>query len=260
VGVGVTALIHASGGTIAGNAFWSIMNVDLGRAFAERHSWPLVYDNDANLAALAERWRGHCVDSADFAVILAGERLGSGLVVGGTLLHGSRGAAGEMVFLDFTEGVGSAFGIAPLATQWGAEGVSRSLTPPGLLPGTLRQLSASNPDAVTAEMVFAAALAGDPAADRILDRIADRFARIIAALASMTNPETAVIAGAIAEASRALIPTIEKQLPLYTPVPPPRVFASALGSEIVSIGAIRTALDYTEQNALEIKLGDRALT
>ncbi len=70
----------------------------------------------------------------------------------------------------------------------------------------------------------------------------------------MTNPETVVIAGAVAEASQALIPTIEKQLPLYIPVPP-RVFASAPGSEIVSIGAIRTALDAKEQNALECKLG-----
>ena len=253
VGVGVAAPINALGRTVPGNDFWTIMNVDIGRAFGERYGWPVVVDNDANLAALAERWRGHCGGSDDFAVILAGERLGSGLVVGGRVLHGSQGAAGEMGYLSSTEGVGGAEGIAMLAVEWGAAEVHRAVAAADADPGILVRLSAGTPSAVTAEMVFEAANAGDAAALAILERLGERFARVIATLATLVNPEIVVLAGAIAEASQVLIPTIEQHLPLHTMVPP-TVFASGLGSEIVSIGAVRTALDYTEAHALELDL------
>lgn len=253
VGVGVAAPIDASGRTVPGNDFWTIMNVDIGCAFGDRYGWPVVVDNDANLAALAERWRGHCGGSEDFAVILAGERLGSGLVVGGRVLHGSQGAAGEMAYLGSTAGVGGAEGIAVLAVEWGAAEVHRAVAAAEADPGLLVRLSAGEPSAVTAEMVFEAAAAGDASALGILERIGERFARIIATLATLVNPEIVVIAGAIAEASRLLLPTIERHLPAHTMVPP-TVFTSGLGSEIVSIGAVRTALDYTEAHALELDL------
>ncbi|TFD88525.1 ROK family protein [Cryobacterium lactosi] len=253
VGVGVAAPVDALGRTVPGNEFWTIMNVDIGHAFGERYGWPVVVDNDANLAALAERWRGHCTGSEDFAVILAGERLGSGLVVGGRVLHGSQGAAGEMAYLASTEGVGGAEGIAMLAVEWGAAEVQRSVAASETDRGILVRLSGGLPSAVTAEMVFEAAKAGDAAALAILDRLGERFARVIATLSTLVNPEIVVLAGAIAEASRALIPTIEQHLPLHT-LMPPRIFASALGSEIVSIGAVRTALDHTEVHALDLSL------
>ena len=249
VGVGVAAPLDAEGRTVPGNVFWKVMNVDLARAFAERHGWPVVVDNDANLAALAERWRGHCGDSENFVVILAGERLGAGLVEGGRVLHGSRGAAGEMAFLDHVEGVGSAIGIAPLAREWGADEVRRAVSA-GAAPGILVDLSSSDPETVTAEMVFDAAHRDDPAAVAILERLGDRFARIVATLASLLNPEIVVIAGAVAQASQLIVATIQEQLPRYTVVPP-TILASDLGSEIVSIGAVRTALDYAEAHALD---------
>jgi predicted NBD/HSP70 family sugar kinase len=258
VGLGVAAPIDVRGRTVAGHEFWTMMNVDVGRAFSERHGWTVLVDNDANLAALAERWRGACAGSRDFAVILAGERLGSGLVVDGRVLHGSQGAAGEMDYLSLIEGVGGAHGIAPLALEWGAAEVRRAAVtrPAGGIaasPGSLFQLSKGEPSEVTAEMVFEAANAGDEMALAILHRIGERFARIIASLAILVNPEIVVIAGAIAEASRLLIPTIVEQLPLHTMVAP-RVFASTLGGEIVSIGAVRFALDYADANALDLKL------
>ena len=92
--------------------------------------WPnitgatVLTENDANLAALGERWRGAAQGVDDLAVLLAGERLGAGLLESGRLLHGSQGGAGEMAFLDRVEGVGNADGIALLARTWGAEAVS----------------------------------------------------------------------------------------------------------------------------------------
>jgi len=44
---------------------------------------------DANLAALAERWHGVAHGVEDIVLVLAGERLGAGIVVGGRLVRGA---------------------------------------------------------------------------------------------------------------------------------------------------------------------------
>ena len=102
--------------------FWSLFDVGLRTALQELHGWTVLLENDANLAALGERWRGSGAGVDDLVVLLAGERLGAGVLESGRLLHGRGGAAGEMGYLDLVEGVGSSDGIASLARQWSAAG------------------------------------------------------------------------------------------------------------------------------------------
>lgn len=59
-------------------------------------SAPVVVGNDCNLAALAERWRGAAQDADDVVYVLAGRRIGVGLLLGGRIHAGRRGAAGEI--------------------------------------------------------------------------------------------------------------------------------------------------------------------
>ena len=67
-----------------------MFDVGLRAALLERHGWPVLLENDANLAALGERWRGQARGVDDVAVLLASERFGAGLMESGRLLHGSR--------------------------------------------------------------------------------------------------------------------------------------------------------------------------
>ena len=69
---------------------------------------------------------------------------------GGRLLHGTRGGAGELAFLDLVEGVGDTYGIASLARTWAAEA----------LAGEPTALRAFGPGRADAGSVFAAAAAG----------------------------------------------------------------------------------------------------
>jgi len=101
--------------------------------------------------------------------------------------------------------------------------------------------------------VFEDAAAGDPAALAILDRLSERMARVIAAIASLINPEQVVIGGAVADSAGALVPGISAALPRFTATPP-RVTVSPLGDRIVTVGAIRHALDFVEAHALELEL------
>src|SRR3954467_787533 len=56
----------------------------------------VTIENDVNLAAVGERWRGVGRGVADFAVLSVGTGLGAGLVIDGELHRGRHGAAGEL--------------------------------------------------------------------------------------------------------------------------------------------------------------------
>ncbi|MGY2745376.1 ROK family protein [Pseudarthrobacter sp. O4] len=238
-GAGIAAPVDRDGNVLVNQHFWSLFDVGLRSAFKELHGWTVLLENDANLAALGERWRGSGTGVDDLVVLLAGERLGAGVMESGRLLHGRGGAAGEMGYLDMVEGVGSSDGIASLARQWSAAGGGPSA-------------GGTQGGAASARRVFEDARAGDPAALQILDRISERMARVIASIASLINPEQVVIGGAVAESAGALLPGINALLPRFTATPP-RVTVSPLGDAIVTMGAIRHALDYVEENALELE-------
>jgi predicted NBD/HSP70 family sugar kinase len=257
-GVGVAAPVDREGNILVDDEFWRRFDAGLTRRLTELHGWPVLLENDANLAALGEHWRGEARDVDDLVVLLAGERFGSGLMDSGRLLHGSRGGAGEMVYLKLVEGVGDTAGIARTAREQGAKAVADPNVKTTLR--TLAAEAAGPPEAkaagVTAELVFKAAAAGDEVALGILQHVAGRTARVVATLGILFNPELIVIGGAVATAAKALLPEIEKQLATFTTTPP-RVAASSLGDTIVSIGAVRHALNYVEQHALDLQLNCR---
>jgi predicted NBD/HSP70 family sugar kinase len=242
VTVGLPAPVDAGGRTtFRGNPYWELMNPDLGERLHARNGWPTIVDNDANLAALAEGWRGHGRDVRHFVALLAGERLGAGIVEDGRLIRGVRGGAGEMRFLDLVDGVGSADGIAKTAREW----ARAALAEPGA-----RSTLAADPNAAS---VFAAADAGDALAAEVVDRIAERMARVIATLASLVDTERVIIAGRVAASCGPLLATLEERLSRRGD-PPPRVLASTLGGDAVMLGAVKRSVDHVREHALHLVL------
>lgn len=243
VTVGVAAPVNRDGEVLTVQEFWK--SFDVRRLVSERHGWHVLLENDANLAALAERWRGTAQGVDNLVVMLTGDRLGAGILESGRLLHGQLGGFGELGYLDNVEGVGDTLGIAHYVALWGQEALASGADT------QLRELCGNAPDSLTAGMVFAAAGNGDHAAQDVLNRMAQRMARVIGSVSTLANPQLVVLAGGVAASARALIPAIEEQLPKFT-FTPPRVEASSLGDGIVSIGAIRLALDYVEEHALDL--------
>ncbi|MFX1819179.1 MULTISPECIES: ROK family protein [Micrococcaceae] len=246
---GIAAPVDRNGDVLVAQHFWGLFDVGLKAAMRDRHGWTVLLENDANLAALGDRWRGAAAGVDDVVVILASERFGSGVIDGGRLLHGSRGGAGELAFLDQVEGVGDTFGIASLARTWAAEALA------GKTRTSLRDHAAQG--GAEAEHVFAAAAEGDAVALRILERLADRLARVIGAVATVFNPELVVIGGAVANSAGVLLEPIKRRLKDFTATPP-RIAVSPLGDSIVTVGAVRGALDYVEKHSLDLQLVPRA--
>lgn len=242
VGAGIAAPVDRNGEVLVTQHFWGLFDVGLQSALSARRGWKVLLENDANLAALGDRWRGAAEGVDDVVVILASERFGSGVLDGGRLLHGSRGGAGELAFLKQVEGVGDIYGIAALARMWAEE---------ALAAGEKTSLRQHAVETLEAEHVFAAAAAGDAVALAILERLADRMARVIGAVATILNPELVVIGGAVAKSAGVLLQQISERLTEFT-VTPPRVAVSPLGDSVVTVGAVRCALDYVETHTLDL--------
>ena len=65
----------------------------------ERLGLAVQVENDINLAALGEQWRGVARGVEDFVFLSIGTGLGAGVVLRGELHRGRHGAAGEVDFV-----------------------------------------------------------------------------------------------------------------------------------------------------------------
>jgi predicted NBD/HSP70 family sugar kinase/predicted transcriptional regulator len=253
VGLAVPAPVDPQGRFLAAERHLpGLADIDLPAVIGEWFHRPVLVDNDANLAALDERSAGTAANVDNVIVLLAGERLGAGLILGGQLVRGA-GAAGELAFLRLVDGVRGTDGIAPHARRLGAEHISRVGT---AKPGTLYALAHGDPAAVTAEMVLTAAQDGDPAALELLDAVAERMSRVVAVLATLLHPELLVIGGAVAGAGDVLLEPLRRHLPHHVR-DLPHIAASALGDRAVVVGAARRALDHIESRLFEFDLETR---
>jgi predicted NBD/HSP70 family sugar kinase len=226
---------------------------DLGPEIGGRHGWPVLVENDANLAAWGERWRGVAAGVDDLVVMVADERLGSGLFLGGRPVRGHTGGAGELRFFELIERVGSTYGMAYLVRTLGAEAVAELAEDGSVTAGPGRllwSLAGGDPARVRTATVLEAARGGDEVALRIVDRVADRMAHAIAALAGMLDPELVVISGSVADHGDLFLDRIRRRLLPDLIDRPPRVAMSTLGDQAVVVGAVRMALDHVEASLL----------
>jgi predicted NBD/HSP70 family sugar kinase len=200
-----------------------------GEAFAEaltsRLGQSARIENDINLAALGERWRGVARGVDDFAFISIGTGLGAGIVLRGELHRGHRGAAGE---LDYAR-VGLGEDIDPCAAALGA--FAKGLGAPE-----------------DTRALFAQARAGDAVALRVVDEEARRIALHVAPLVAVTDVRLVVLGGGIGtNGGDLLYDRIRKHLDAWLPAPP-RVEASSLGDAAVLTGALAVGLRAAREN------------
>ena len=194
-------------------------------ALSTRLGQAVRIENDINLAALGERWRGVARGVDDFAFISIGTGLGAGIVLHGELHRGHHGSAGE---LDYAR-VGLSEDIDPCAAA---------------LADFARGVGASE----DTRTLFAQARAGDALALQVVDEEARRIALHIAPIAAVTDVGLVVLGGGIGtNGGDLLYDRIRMQLAAWLPVPP-RVEASGLGDAAVLTGAVAVGLRTAREN------------
>ncbi|MEV0634581.1 ROK family transcriptional regulator [Streptomyces sp. NPDC050619] len=191
---------------------------------------PVAVENDANLAALGEQWRGVGGAADEMVFVLLGERLGAGVITGGRLLRGHRGAAGEIGFIRFPGSTSAQPGLEPLV-------------PDGV---------ASHAAARTGAGVIRGAAAGEPDAVAVITSYGRRLAAGIAPVLLALDPALVVLGtslfpvpGLLGAAELLLGAAEEEAGTLLVDLPQWRL--SALGDEAVITGAVRFALSSVEE-------------
>jgi predicted NBD/HSP70 family sugar kinase len=232
--VGVPAPVDAHGRSPRGDHdYWARMNPD----FASRLGpWgDVVLENDANLAATAERALGE-VARESIAVLLAEASFGAGLIVDGVLLHGGAGGAGELRVLGMVEGVGSPEGLDGAARSW-LEEDQRSGAVPAASPLARMQIGT-----LDVGRIIDAAASGDAYAGRLVERLGERLGRVCVLLGSLLDVDEVVVAGGVARVASPVIAAAQTWLDEGTYAPTPIVRASRLGADVVALGAITRAV------------------
>lgn len=233
--IAVPAPVDEAGDSPEGDdGFWRRMNPGFTHLLAGLA--PVFVENNANLAALAEQTLGAGRGARSFAVLLSNEGFGAGIVLDGRLLRGSHGGAGELRLLSLVKGVESADGLAQVARQWGSEVITRGK----VLPGT--PLARHSAETLTASEVLDAAAKGDPVATRIVTRLGGRLARVAEVLVSLLDVERIIIAGEVSIGSGQVIQRATETLQKSFYPPLPDILPSALGADIVVLGAVEYGL------------------
>jgi len=165
---------------------------------------PAALDNDANCATYGEWWLGAGRGASSIVGVTLGTGIGGGVILGGELIRGASGCAGELghMTIDFTgrrcacgnygclEAYASGPNIAARARE-GVEAGDHSI---------LVDLVDGDPSRITAVTVYDALLKGDEHAQAVMLETAKILGAGIANVVNMFNPEIVVVVGGVTRA------------------------------------------------------------
>ncbi|ALV35636.1 ROK family transcriptional regulator [Streptomyces sp. CdTB01] len=211
---------------------------------------PVEYENDVNLAAVAEQRLGAARGHEDFVLLWNEGGLGAALVLGGRLHRGWTGGAGEVGFLP-VPGV-------PLVRQVtrANSGGYQELAGSQAVPKLARELGIENipsgPYAEAAAALVERAAAEDTGPHRLLlQTYATRLATGLASLVSVLDPELVVLSGASltagGEVLRALVQAELEELAAARP----RLVVGDVREHPVLRGALESALATTRDEVFD---------
>lgn len=242
--IGIPALIDPVTGLAAEgpNVGWD--EFDLVGSLRPYVSEPIEVDNDTNLAALGQAWRGHAVGVRSFIVISLGTGIGGGLVVDGKLVRGLHNAAGEIghFLMARTE----------VRRRGSPRHCFESVAAGPALRARAAALLKSAPDSVLsgkdfdAAQVFEAAAAGDSVGKRVIDELLDHVAMAVVNITALVDPELVILDGSVGQALEPWLSSLERRVSPHV-FKPPALAVSKLGPNATLVGAIGRALSLASE-------------
>lgn len=216
IGMGSPGAVDRFEGTVVGayNLNWKTVQ-PIKKDIESALGISFFIDNDANVAALGERWKGAGENQPDVVFMTLGTGVGGGIVAEGKLLHGAGGVAGELghITVDFDrpfdctcgkkgclETVASATGIVNLTRRYADEYAGDA---------ELKRLIDDGED-VTAKTVFDLAKDGDELALIVYRHFSQYLGIACANIASVLNPANIVIGGGVSAAGQFLLDGVQK--------------------------------------------------
>jgi predicted NBD/HSP70 family sugar kinase len=248
VGVGAPSIVQHPEGVVVLSPSLGWRNLPLKALLEARLGVPVFVENEVNLIALGESWRGAGQGIANLVCLSLGAGIGAGIIIDGRLYRGFHHAAGEVGYIipgeQYLGRVYDPYGC--LEGLAGTEGIVQR-TRRALEAGALSVLGPGpngHPDFFTAESVLHAARAGDQVAAQVVDETVTILSIAVANLACTLDPERIVISGELAAFGDLFIEPIRARLEGALPVVPDIVL-SELKIDAPILGAVVTVLRET---------------
>jgi predicted NBD/HSP70 family sugar kinase len=248
VTVGLPGLVDGSGAVrLAPNLGWRDVAVrDTLRRSLGDPGYPVVVENDANLAVLAERRYGPYAGVQNLVYLTGGPGITAGIIAGGQLIRGGLGYAGEI-------------GHVPLdpagpECACGRRGCLEACASVGAL---LRRLGRSPGDDMAPEVddVIRRARTQEPAVLAALRDVGRHLGHAASLLANILNPEVVILGGYYVPLAPWLLPAAHEELADHAVAPDTgglRLVASALGTDAAAAGAAAHVLDSVDTGQLPV--------
>lgn len=172
--------------------------------------------NDANLAALGELWQGSGKGYRNMVLATLGTGVGGGIILNGSILAGTNGAAGEIghIFVNDEEqatcGCGKKGCLEQYASATGIVRLSKRVLEASTEPSKLRKANE-----ISAKTVFDCAKEGDRLALQVVDEACRYLGIAFSHIAQVIDPEVFVIGGGVSKAGEIITDHVKKHYERY---------------------------------------------
>ena len=244
VGAGIPGIADEKTGEVikCTNMGWN--HVPFREEFQRLIPVPVLIDNDANVAALAESISGVSANTSSSVFITIGTGIGSGIILNGKIWKGFHGIGGELghVILDLdgvpctcgNRGCLERYTSATALIQMGRDAVKDH--PESLI----LQKADQDPGKINAKTVIDCARENDPTAVNVYRRYISCLSQAIASIVNLLDPEVIVLGGGVSKAGDFLLDPIRREFPKYVifnDQPMPEIKLAILGAKAGIIGA-----------------------
>ena len=244
IGIGVPGVADQKDGVVifCPNLGWH--NVPIRGELQKYINKPVLIDNDATVAGLAENYAGVSAGCQSSVFLTLGTGRGGGIIINGRPWSGAHGVGSEIGHMTLAvDGVPCTCGNDGCVERYcSATAIIRMARQAvqGYPDSLILKLAEDDPQKINARVVTDAAKAGDPTAVEVFDRFARYLAITINNIICFLDPEMIVLGGGVSKAGAFLLDKVRAQLPrylLYKSLPHARVELARLGNEAGIIGA-----------------------
>ncbi|MET8641214.1 ROK family transcriptional regulator [Streptomyces sp. NPDC004675] len=186
-GIGVTIAGDVDGrtGHVQYSPFLDWRRVPLAQLVESETGVPTVIENDVRALTVAEQWFGAGAGLSSFALVTVGAGIGAGLSVGGRVISGAHGVAGEIGHLPV--------GTSDRTCTCGNTGCVEAVASTHAITEQARQ--ATGDPELTMDEAVRLAHAGDPAVRAVFTHAGHTLGLALASVANLIGPERIVISG-----------------------------------------------------------------
>ncbi|SJZ42094.1 ROK family protein [Selenihalanaerobacter shriftii] len=252
IGVGCPGPLNVTEGIIyhAPNLGWKDVNIK--ELIKNEIDIPVFIENDANAAALGEKWfgAGRNIDNLIYMTVSTG--IGGGIIINRKLYHGANDSAGEIGHIVIDPASHSECGCGDVGC-WEAIASGTALGRLGKEAVDVGQNSLMEElvddiddiDEIDGAIVTKAAAKGDKVAGQILEQVTNYLGIGVANLVNILNPEMIIVGGGVSQAGDMILQPIREvvnQRALKAPAEVVKIVPAQLESEVGVVGAIAKAL------------------